>query len=486
MIVDLFAGPGGWDVAAQAVGLPDPLGIEHGDAECRTRHAAGLWTMQHDVDAIDTARLEATLTVPGDPTRTVADAGGFTGLLASPPCQAFSMAGKGLGRTHDVDVVRDAAVALRDPGTAQHLDAEGMTHRDLLATYANQCADPRSILVVEPLRWALALEPVWMAWEQVKPVLPFWELCADELRAEGYTAWTGILSAEQYGVPQTRERAILLAARDGRPVGPPPATHRRYIAPTAHRGGGLFDPEPLTERRVHPEDRALQPWVSMADALDWTNGKTQMVANSRSNATVRRIDQPAPTITAGNDAAERVFVTPIGQVRDSGPGAARDHRQLDAPSYTIRAAGSGSSPAGVKWIVPTHYDRRGFDGRTGKPHRPRAVTDPAPTITGAGCPAWVHDRPATTVAGDPRIQPPGHKVNGEDLAAGRDHYDGRAGTNAIRVTVDQAARLQGFPPNYPWQGTKTDQHRQVGNAVPPPLAAAILKAIAAPEIKEHR
>ena len=32
-------------------------------------------------------------------------------------------------------------------------------------------------------------------------------------------------------------------------------------------------------------------------------------------------------------------------------------------------------------------------------------------------------------------------------------------------------------PDYPLQGTKTSQFQQVGNAIPPPMAEAILKAV---------
>jgi DNA (cytosine-5)-methyltransferase 1 len=42
------------------------------------------------------------------------------------------------------------------------------------------------------------------------------------------------------------------------------------------------------------------------------------------------------------------------------------------------------------------------------------------------------------------------------------------------VSIDEAATLQGFPADHPWQGTKGQQFLQVGNAVPPPLAQAVL------------
>ncbi len=45
--------------------------------------------------------------------------------------------------------------------------------------------------------------------------------------------------------------------------------------------------------------------------------------------------------------------------------------------------------------------------------------------------------------------------------------------------VDELAAAQGFPPNYYLHGTKAEQVKQVGNAVCPPVAEAICRAIAA-------
>ncbi|EEN89546.1 DNA (cytosine-5-)-methyltransferase [Rhodococcus erythropolis SK121] len=53
---------------------------------------------------------------------------------------------------------------------------------------------------------------------------------------------------------------------------------------------------------------------------------------------------------------------------------------------------------------------------------------------------------------------------------------GRSGM--VRLTVEQAALLQGFPAGWHIAGRKTARYRQIANAVPPPLAQAIGLAIA--------
>lgn len=45
------------------------------------------------------------------------------------------------------------------------------------------------------------------------------------------------------------------------------------------------------------------------------------------------------------------------------------------------------------------------------------------------------------------------------------------------VSVRECARSQGFPDTFRFYGTILDKHRQVGNAVPPPLGAAVGREI---------
>lgn len=115
-------------------------------------------------------------------------------------------------------------------------------------------------------------------------------------------------------------------------------------------------------------------------------------------------------------------------------------------------------------VVNTRGARKTSGGNNFQADRPSwALTEKARS--------WWRDRPATTVQGDPRISGPGHK-------------DGRPGSgyprqqdDAIRVIIEEASILQSFRPDYPWQGKRSKQFLQCGNAVPPKLAEALLRVV---------
>lgn len=311
-------------------------------------------------------------------------------LWGSPPCQPFSAAGDQEGEGDDRDCI---------PG---YVNAVGR----LLPAVA----------ILENVKGLSFEKHADYVWWLVRTLSSF-----------GYVSEWKILDVADFGVPQNRERFILISRRDGRPI--------RWPEPTHTAGDSLF----------------LEPWVTMADALGW--GYQQ---------------RPSPCVTGGGGAtggaepfghAARdalnayVLDTHRGQELD-GTTQTRDPHTAPAPALTAKAGG--------QWTLHTNQNT----GEVGNPYE-RAVDRPAPAMTSRGD-MWTLKRPSTSIACDPRVAGPGHKGNGVDAPRQMD--------NAIRLTVEQAAQLQDFPDGYVFTGTKTARFTQIGNAVPRTLARVLAEA----------
>ena len=502
--LDLFAGTG-WGVACKRLGIKE-AGVEIMPEAIATRTANGMETIYNDVwDGIK-------LTAEQHRERF----GSYGLLIASPPCQTFSLAGKGAGRAA-LDEVLEA------------IEFHAYKDADALLRFGEQ-HDMRTALVLTPLAYVWRDRPRLVAMEQVPTVLPVWEACAEVMRAWGYEVKVEILNAEQYGVPQTRKRAILVARRGG-PASLPAPTHSKYYS---------TNPTKL--------DADVKKWVSMAEALGWEDislrpeiegwkwkdapattiaGDPRITAREhhyhgeQSKTSLRLTlpeatalqsfpggrgltDRPSPTITGGGTEAggaepiakyhERYTSAPgwVGStdrlttdeaaalqsypvaLKNMGRGMVdrygeRPGRDSTQPAFTLRASAGGTEPGGfvlqeiedgpkrkltvdeasILQSYPTHLAASGTSCQVVDP---RPVTSPAPTITGAGNAEWGM-RPTRAVG-----------------ARDRDP-SGRG------VTIHEAATIQSYEPPFIWCGTKTKKFLQIGNAVPPLMAEAILAAL---------
>lgn len=429
--LDLFAGTG-WGVACKRLGIKE-AGVEIMPEAVATRTANGMETIYNDVwDGLQLTEEQHRKQY-----------GPYGLLIASPPCQTFSLAGKGAGRAALDEVLE--AIELHAYKDADALLAFGQKH------------DMRTALVLTPLAYIFRDMPRLVALEQVPTVLPVWEACAEVMREWGYQVKVQILNAEQYGVPQTRKRAILVARRGG-PVDLPAPTHSRYY--------------PRTPDKLDP---GVRKWVSMAEALGWGDSETQWTGNNKlAHQSVRPLTSPAATITGGHDSGNRGFIAPDGtftvatiddvSAMQTYPGG---RGLTDRPSPTI--TGGGTDAGGAEPIAKYHERYTSAPGWVGSTERlttnEAAFLQSHPTLR-PEIDAWKwKDMPATTIIGDPRITAREH------------HFHGEQAKTALRLTRDEASTLQSYEPPFIWCGTKTKQFLQIGNAVPPLMAEHILAAL---------
>ncbi|WP_100811793.1 DNA cytosine methyltransferase [Microbacterium sp. BR1] len=406
--VDGFSGAGGWSLACRRLNILE-YGNEIMPAAIRTRSANGFRTIYRDA----WSGLFSPWMVPPHDLK-----------IDSPPCQTFSMAGNGEGR----DALGDVLQAIDDRRFTDPARLFELT----------KMLDPRTALVLTPLASVWAHRPRLVALEQVPEVLPVWHAIGAVLRTLGYSVWTGILSAEMYGVPQTRKRAILMARLDGK-VTPPTPTHSRFYSTNPTR----LDP-------------GVQKWVSMAEALGWgMTARPSLTVTSGGAATGGY--EPFPT----NARETMLKAQRRGDWIVNGTQANAAVRSVDEPAPTVHF---GEHLNDVRWLIGNN-DSQLSGGR--KKRQSRRSDSPAQTVTGQARNWKWADQPATTVAGKGEITAREHHGHGE-----------QSGT-ALKLTVDEAATLQSFPSDFVWRGSKTKQFLQIGNAVPPLMAQAILGALLA-------
>lgn len=220
----------------------------------------------------------------------------------SPPCQAFSSAGR------------------RDKGWG--------TERE----YANGVKQKNEELFFDFIRLLRGLRPRAFVAENVAGLvrgtaIGFFKMIMRELVASGYRVRCKVLDAQWLGVPQSRQRSIFIGVRDDlneEPDFPKPKPYRyvlRDIMPSieaiGHRGlGGWDDPRPPIDRgsvnepvptitcvnnhfvrdAIAPESRLPE---SSAAYQEWKRLKPGQHSTKYQNLFRTSLDEPSPCILSG-------------------------------------------------------------------------------------------------------------------------------------------------------------------------------------------
>ncbi|MDQ0076796.1 DNA cytosine methyltransferase [Arthrobacter oryzae] len=249
-----------------------------------------------------------------------------------------------------------------------------------------------------------------------------------------------IIRSEEYGVPQKRHRVILLGVRSDVAANIP----RRIIEKAD--GAVTVRAAVQTMPSIRAQTSGRKPKIDQ----DWVSVQAEALSQIR-GIDVASKPEPVKAGVLAVDAYESwVLDDRLTLPVQHEP---RAHMVSDLARYRVMAELAerlGKSPKYTDLPATLHPEHRNV-GRAGTPFTDRFRVQ-------------VWDAPATTVVS--HISKDGHYYIHPDPEQTRS------------FTVREAARLQSFPDNYFFEGARTQQFHQVGNAVPPLLSKQIGDVVA--------
>ena len=387
--IDLFAGCGGLSEGFYAEGFNALAHVEIDHIACETLKTRMRHYKYSDVEnavlEMDITRSDVVSKIENAINGKSVDV-----IIGGPPCQSFSS----LGRAKDENGMKN---------------------------------DPRNYLFESYVKILNYFRPKLFVFENVTGILTatingkhIIDTIVEKL-GENYQVLfdpkVNVLNSANYGVPQIRQRMIIIGVRKDIAVTPQTV----YAAITKTH----YDPEMSETLRD-----GLKKYVTVRDAIEELpklkpgEGKKEVPFQSSKQ----------------NEFFKYVSKKSDGILRDH---VCRNHNEKDIERYVAMSKNH--------WTFQELLEKR-----PDLDHEKKRVFGNSYTVQ------W-WDLPSKTIIA--HLYKDGNQFIHPDYKQGR------------TFTVREAARIQSFPDDFVFEGSRTDQFKQIGNAVPPLLAQAIAKAI---------
>lgn len=387
-------------------------------------------------------------------------------LIGGPPCQAYSLVGRSKMRSEDPEkfagderhlLYREylRIIAVHRPAVFVMENVKGLLssefeQKSTITRILGDLKDPNAALpecgaaLDPPLRYALHA----LAGQGGRGGKP---------EAESPKGF--LVRCEEHGVPQARHRIIIVGVRgelDGK-LGLIPA--RKPV----NMWRAIKD-LPQIRSRISREEDSPGLWASAVKATcDGAEPSHGQIEPGLSEVMCRYADRLAPRRSVGDEyipwlrrpswASSWFYDRRLGGVLNH---SSRSHIADDLRRYFFIACYGklhNASPS-ISDLPPSLSPR----------HKNLFGKSPGEIVFADRFRVQLADKPATTITS--HISKDGH------------YYIHPDPTQCRSLTVREAARLQTFPDNYFFAGTRTAQYHQVGNAVPPLIAREIARVIA--------
>ncbi|MFD4723507.1 DNA cytosine methyltransferase [Streptomyces seoulensis] len=408
--VELFAGGGGLAMAVHAAGFRPLLVNEFAPRACQSLR---------DNPPDPKVSERGWPLVPGD-VRDISFADHVTGevdvLAGGPPCQPFSLGGVHKGTEDKRNMFPEMFRAIREmrPKAVICENVRGL-RRPSFKPYFKYILNELTLPFVERDKGA--------TWEDHNELLE--KLIANESveLSERYVVKEMAVNAADYGVPQIRNRVIIVAFRADLGVNwgefMPKETHSEESLIHSMREGGPY----WTERHKKVPADVRKRVIADLPELDYENKKVK----------------------------EKLKLEPWRTLRDAIVGIDENEGMplLDVTEEAVEK----------KLAVGDISDHVGWPGA-------RMYTGHTPNVL---------DRPAKTVKAGVHGVPGGESVMQLDNL---DFVNAGGGNGYRYMTVRETARVMTFPDRWILDGPRGEKMRQLGNAVPVKLGTVFAKAVA--------
>lgn len=363
-------------------------------------------------------------------------------LIGGPPCQAYSLVGRSRMR----------------PGNKAKFEA-----------------DLRHFLYEEYLRIVGKFKPTLFVMENVKGLLSssvkgeqIFHRMLEDFAGVGYSVHSlatndsraalrpidYVVKSERHGLPQKRHRVILLGLRTGISRGGTILAHCPTKVTVANAIGDL----PKIRSSVSGSTDSFEAWSAALHEIDLRMSKDIRESLRRTLASLKDLgtgrDFLPGALSGGSPWLEASGLTDsrIDGVADH---ETRRHMPADLRRYLFASTFARKRKTSPKLadfpglLLPNHRNAR------------KAVEQ-----------SLFSDRFRVQLGGEPSSTIVSH------IAKDGHYYIHPDPSQCRSLTVREAARLQTFPDNYAFEGGRTAQFHQVGNAVPPLLARQIAGVVA--------
>lgn len=430
-VIDLFSGCGGMALGFEKAGFKITYGVDIVPEAIKNISYNLFWRYGQDSSHIvaDIRELDSKIL------------DGISGeqgciVIGGPPCQAYSIAGKGKLRS-----------------LSENYDIK---------------SDPRGYLYKDLLRFAFGLNARAVVVENVPESVNFGgenipQTICESLEENGYNAYWTILNSADYGVPQVRERIFVVGIKQNEKneIGLPNPTHRN---PSSN-----FTINDLRVKKFEKYSNFKKPlkihdsvpkWVTVGDAI---SDLPELFRESGSCYSTRPLNVGIQYKTEIQSEYQNIMRSWYGEHESTVTANAFRKNKRDFKIFELMEQGDDYTDASkvADSLLEEYISKHNISEKITEDDYKRIKREIVPSSS---------RQKFTRKWKKLDMKKPSHTIVAH---LGKDTYSHIHPLEPRGISVREAARLQSIPDDYFFTCSMGEAFRQIGNAVPPLLAKGV-------------